>query len=66
MKVIGTGWGSGTNWTDIEVGNAPSGQPFVRLTGRCKEIADGLGLRRILLSISHIETHAIASAIGTG
>lgn len=65
LKVLGTGWRNGINWTDIEVRNAPSGQPSVTLTGRCREVADELGLAKILISISHIETHAIASAIGT-
>ena len=66
LKVLGTGWKNGINWTDIEVTNLPSGQPKLTLSGRCREIADQLGLTDILISISHIETHAIASAIGTG
>lgn len=64
LKVLGTGWADGINWTDIEVRNEPSGQPRVHLTGRCSEVAARLGLGEILISISHIETHAIASAIG--
>ncbi len=64
FKVLGTGWSGGTNWTDIEVRNRPSGQPDVFLTGKTREIADSQGLVKILISISHIETHAIASAIG--
>jgi len=63
LKVLGTGWRDGINWTDIEVRNAPSGQPSVHLSGRCRELADQQGLASILISISHIETHAIASAI---
>ncbi len=66
LKVLGTGWTNGIAWTDIEVRNAASGQPSVRLTGRCREIADEQGLVKILISISHIGTHAIASAIGVG
>ena len=66
LKVFGTGWKNGINWTDIEINNLPSGQPKVKLTGKCTEIADQLGITEILISISHIETHAIASAIGTG
>jgi holo-[acyl-carrier protein] synthase len=66
LKVLGTGWREGIAWTDIEVLNELFGQPRVSLTGRCREIADQLGLREILISISHIETHAIASAIGVG
>ncbi|RPI62969.1 MAG: holo-[acyl-carrier-protein] synthase [Planctomycetaceae bacterium] len=65
LKVLGTGWRNGINWTDIEVRNAPSGQPSITLSGRCREIADEMGLAKILISISHVETHAIASAIGT-
>jgi holo-[acyl-carrier protein] synthase len=64
LKVLGTGWRKGINWTDVEVINAPSGQPRVELTGRCREIADQLGISCVLISISHIRTHAIASAIG--
>ncbi len=64
LKVLGTGWSGGIAWTDIEIRNTESGQPFVRLDGRCREIAEGLGIARILISISHIATHAIASAIG--
>ena len=65
LKVLGTGWRKGINWTDVEIRNEPSGQPVVHLHGRCREIADELRLGRILISISHIATHAIASAIGS-
>ncbi len=65
LKVLGTGWKNGISWNDIEILNKPSGQPIVRLTGRSREIADELGLSGIIISISHIETHAIASAIGS-
>lgn len=64
LKVLGTGWRNGICWTDIEVRNEPSGQPKVYLTGKCREVADNLRLATVLISISHIGTHAIASAIG--
>ena len=66
LKVLGTGWQNGISWRDIEVRNEPSGRPMIRLSGRCREIADGLGMTEVLVSISHIKTHAIASAIGCG
>ena len=66
LKVLGTGWRNGITWTDVEVRNSPSGQPSVHLSGRCRTIADELGLASVLISISHIGTHAIASAIGSG
>ena len=66
LKLLGTGWRQGINWTDIEVSNDPSGRPRVVLSGRCRAVADQLGLTDVLVSISHIETHAVASAIGAG
>ena len=64
LKVLGTGWRGGIAWTDIEVLPEPSGQPKVTLTGECARIAREQGIARWLISISHIETHATASAIG--
>jgi holo-[acyl-carrier protein] synthase len=64
LKVLGTGWRDGIAWTDIEICNQPSGQPVAKLSGRCREVSDKLGLCSIIVSISHIGTHAIASAIG--
>jgi holo-[acyl-carrier protein] synthase len=65
LKVLGTGWRGGISWTDIEVIKNPSGQPGIHLTGECARIADEMGISQWQLSISHIETHATASAIGT-
>ena len=64
LKVLGTGWRGGIAWTDIEVLKDPSGQPRIKLTGECARIASELGIVHWHLSISHIETHATASAIG--
>lgn len=64
LKVLGTGWRGGIAWTDIDIRCEPSGQPKVVLTGECLRIASELGIERWHVSISHIETHATASAIG--
>ncbi len=64
LKVLGTGWRGGIAWTDVEVAKELSGQPKVVLTGESARIAKELGICRWHLSISHIETHATASAIG--
>jgi holo-[acyl-carrier protein] synthase len=66
LKVLGTGWRGGISWTDIEIVKAPSGQPGIRLSGECARIAADLGITRWLVSLSHIKTHATASAIGVG
>lgn len=64
LKVLGTGWSGGISWTDIEILPSAAGQPMVTLTGETLAIAQRLGITRWLISISHIETHATASAIG--
>lgn len=64
LKVLGTGWRGGIAWTDIEILPEPSGQPKIRLTGECLRIATELNISTWHISISHIETHATASAIG--
>jgi holo-[acyl-carrier protein] synthase len=64
LKVLGTGWRGGIAWTDIEILPESSGQPKVSLSGECLRIAAELGISRWHVSISHIETHATASAIG--
>jgi holo-[acyl-carrier protein] synthase len=63
LKVLGTGWSEGIAWTDAEVVREPSGRPTVRLHGRCEAVARELGIAQWWLSISHIATHATASAI---
>jgi holo-[acyl-carrier protein] synthase len=64
LKVLGTGWRGGIAWTDIEIVRDPYGQPGVHLTGECERVASERGITSWLVSISHIETHATASAIG--
>ena len=64
LKVIGTGWRGGIAWTDVEVVKESSGQPRIVLSGECLRVAREQGIERWLVSISHIETHATASAIG--
>ena len=64
LKVLGTGWRGGILWTDVEVLRAESGQPGVALTGEAAAVANKLGIQRWHISLSHIETHATASAIG--
>jgi holo-[acyl-carrier protein] synthase len=64
LKVLGTGWRGQIAWTDIDIANDEAGQPHVRLSGHTAQIAASKGIQRILLSISHAEKYASASAIG--
>ncbi len=63
LKVLGTGLRGGIAWTDIEIAKDPSGQPHILLSGECLRIANLQGITRWHVSISHIRTHATASAI---
>ncbi len=63
LKALGTGWRGQISWKDIEVTNNSLGKPDVQLSGECSRIAQKLGVTRILLSITHTRTHAVASAI---
>lgn len=64
FKVLGTGWSGGIAWTDAQVVREPSGRPTVQLHGEAARVADALGIDQWWLSLSHIRTHATASAIG--
>src|SRR5947208_7767417 len=64
LKVLGTGWRGKISWTDVEIVKETSGQPRILLTGECLRIATERGIAHWHVSISHIETHATASAIG--
>jgi len=60
FKALGTGWGLGGRWTEVEVVSAPSGAPSLRLTGRAAEAAAERGVSAVHLSITH--THDTAAA----
>jgi holo-[acyl-carrier protein] synthase len=66
MKALGTGWGQGVSWQQIEILNADSGAPVVRLSGRAAERMAELGGTRLLVSISHSEHYAVAQAVIEG
>jgi holo-[acyl-carrier protein] synthase len=63
MKALGTGASRGVTWTSIEVAHAPGGRPILRVKGKTSEIAEGLGVKRISLSVTHTESTAMAIVI---
>jgi holo-[acyl-carrier protein] synthase len=66
LKCLGTGWRKGLCWTDIEVGNDPSGRPRVRLQAATRDYAHSLGVGEVLISISHCRAYATAYAVALG
>ncbi len=65
LKALGTGWRLGIAWTDIEVTPDDSGRPLVHLSGQALLFAQSLGASAWHLSISHTDTHAVASAVAS-
>src|SRR5271154_6827508 len=63
MKALGTGWSSGVRWVDVEVVRHASGRPTLTLKGEAKRIADAMGVKNILVTISHTAEQAIAQVI---
>lgn len=66
LKALGTGWRRGISWRDIEVRNDGSGKPTVALRGGARDIVEKLGIREMLISISHCRSHATAYALAVG
>jgi holo-[acyl-carrier protein] synthase len=64
LKVLGTGWGQGIHWRDVEVLADGDGVPVVHLHGKAQDRARMLGIERILLSITHTHDLAMATALG--
>lgn len=63
MKAIGTGWRRGVTWHDFEVTNLPSGKPTLQFHGTAADIAQGMGVRSVVLSLTHTAAQAMAVVI---
>ena len=66
MKALGTGWGQGVGFLQIEVFRQPSGAPALRLHGEARRRADAMGAVQFWVSISHDGTNAVAVVILEG
>ena len=63
MKALGTGWRRGVRWRDLEVVRQPGGKPTLQLAGAALQIANGLGVKNISLTITHSGNLALAEVI---
>ena len=63
FKALGTGWGNGVRWLDVEVIHQPSGKPELVLRGRAEELARELRVTRTSVSISHADHYVVAQVI---
>jgi holo-[acyl-carrier protein] synthase len=64
VKALGTGISQGIHWKDIEIQNAPSGQPIVLLQNKASAVLKTLTPEgktpRIFCSLSHSDHYALA------
>ncbi|MCI0452882.1 MAG: holo-ACP synthase [Candidatus Latescibacteria bacterium] len=63
MKALGTGWGAGVRWRDVEVVRNPRGKPEIQLHGRAKEICALLGGTVVHCTITHTDDQAMAMVV---
>ena len=65
LKAIGTGWGTKHSplWKEIEVLTDKRGAPYIKLSGKARQIAHKQGIRKIHLSLTHTAQHAVAIVI---
>ena len=66
LKALGTGFGAGVGFRDVEVVILAGGAPTIALHGKPAQLADALGISRWLVSTSHEGSMAVASVIGLG
>ena len=59
----GTPAARGIGWREIEVTRAADGRPDVRLVGAAAKRARELGVRQVLLSLSHTHQAAVAVVV---
>ena len=63
LKAIGTGWGKGVRWTDIEVIRDENGRPKINVSDGLNDILLEKGIKDISVSISHEKDYAIALVV---
>jgi holo-[acyl-carrier protein] synthase len=63
LKAIGTGWRFGIRFGDVEVYHDELGKPFIRVSGKAKDLISELSISKIHVSLSHLKETATAIVI---
>jgi len=66
FKALGTGWSFSMCWKDVEITNDKLGKPNVILSGKTQKIAEGMGVKKAMVSLSHTKQYAVANVILMG
>ncbi len=65
MKALGTGWGGGVHWTDLEVHSGGKNAPSIIFAGGAQRQAEVRGIRQSWVSLSHDGEYAVAVVVVT-
>ena len=65
-KAFGTGIGAQLGWRDMEIRRKESGEPFVVLHGKGRELFESRRAKQLLVSISHTDNYAAVTAVLEG
>ena len=63
FKALGTGWGQGVGWHDVEILRSDGGRPEIRLHGAAHRAARRKGAVFCHVSLTHERSHAGAMAV---
>ena len=66
VKALGTGFAEGIGPRDVVVRSLPSGKPELVLSGKAREKADALGVKKLHLTLTHTRDNAAAVVILEG
>jgi holo-[acyl-carrier protein] synthase len=64
-KAFGTGIGKTIGWRDLEIVKRMSGEPEVVLHDGAERLAIKLGIKQVLVSLSHTKNYGAANALVT-
>ena len=62
VKALGTGM-KGLSWKDFEIKRNISGQPVIKLSIKAKKYLKNIKGDRIIITLSHCESYAVAQAL---
>ena len=65
FKALRTGWGQGVVWQNVEIVGGGREPSSLVLSGRARDIAAGLGITQMLVSLTHDGEYAMACVVAT-
>ena len=63
LKALGTGWTNGLAFNEIEIHHDENGKPELKVCGMTAEKIEQFGKLRILISLTHLKSIAMAVVI---